>query len=317
MSDADFRDLVDRHLDGLTSSEESAALSARLEADPAACDEYLRLADVHAALGSEAIPGPTPDLHPPARPDTHGTGLRSRAAFGPGLAVGVMFGVLSTSLVWAYAVPGKPNPTVESLHSLPFLDGGFESTRPEMNGVPTRPGTWSGDFSQAVGPTAGVTPYEGARMLQFLRPDNTRTPPGGGQKTAEMWQTVDLRPLRSQLGQEPFTAEISAWFAHSATNASDNSAAKVGVHIAAFAGDPSDAPKVWNERRTVALSEGFQDEQLAPGSGWFQVATRLVVSAEADYLLTQVRVTAGKDRSIAFEGCFADSVRVTRLGKPR
>ncbi len=317
MSDAEFRDLVDRHLDGLTSSEEAAALSARLEADPAACDEYLRLADVHAALGSEAIPGPTPDLHPPARPAARRRGLRATAAFGPGLAVGVMFGVLSTSLVWAYAIPGKPNPAAEPLPALPLLDGGFESTRPEGDGVPTRPGTWGGDLSRAVGPTAGVTPHEGVRMLQFLRPDNTRTPPGGGQQTSEQWQTIDLRPLRGQLGRKPFTAEVSAWFAHAATDASEHSAAKVGVHIAAFAGDPSDAPRVWNERRTVALSEGFQDEQLEPGSGWFQVAARLVVPAEADCLLTQVRVTAGKGRSIAFDRCFADSVRVTRLGKPR
>ena len=64
MSTDDLETLIERHLDGLASSEEMIALSRRLEGDAAARQLYLRKARLHAALGATEA-SPTEEPKPP------------------------------------------------------------------------------------------------------------------------------------------------------------------------------------------------------------------------------------------------------------
>lgn len=70
MSPEEFDRLIERHLDGLASSEEARELSRRLEDDAAARRLYLRKATLHAALGAvEALPNDhRAPRNPPASP---------------------------------------------------------------------------------------------------------------------------------------------------------------------------------------------------------------------------------------------------------
>jgi len=70
MSPEEFDRLIERHLDGLASSEEARELSRRLKDDAAARRLYLRKATLHAALGAvEALPNDhRAPRNPPASP---------------------------------------------------------------------------------------------------------------------------------------------------------------------------------------------------------------------------------------------------------
>lgn len=308
MTDDDLRALIDRHLDGLTTPAEAESLSRRLEDDPAARADYLRLAGVHAMLAAGDLSAA------PATPAAAGAAVttRGRWKFGlSGLAAGVLVGAVSTSLVWAHARPAAPPP--EAAESLPLVDGGFEEgPAPETDGVPIRPGAWGGDFTRVVTAEQGVTPFEGVRMLRFLRADNALSPPGGGQRTAEMWQTIDLRPLRGRLGPDS-VVEASGRFA--AAPAARPGGAKVGILLAAFSGDPATARAAWPARRSVALAEASKDEAVVRPGQWQRVAVQIALPPDADFLLLQARVTAPPPAPVEFPGHYLDDVAV-RLFPP-
>lgn len=299
---------IDRHLDGLTTEAEASALSQRLEQDPAARVEYLRLASIHAALVSEA-------LYESAETTTPVVGLyaavsRRRWNFNlSGLAAGIVLGVMSASLVWAYALPSRARSERQG-DPLPLIDGGFESGRlPNDEGVPTAAGLWSGDFTDLINAEQGVAPHSGTTMLRFLRPDNQRSPSTVMQRTAELWQIVDLRPLRRQLGSQPTMIEFSAWFA-AAPQAAANPA-KFGVTLAAFSGDPASADEAWRQRHDIALAEASKDEAVGQtATTWRHLVVQAIVPPEADFLLVQARVGPASSSPLEFAGHYLDEAEL-------
>lgn len=301
MSEAELDALIDRHIDGLTTPAEAEMLSRRLEESPAARADYLRLAGIHAALA-------TGDLAvAPVKPSSAGRALvgSGRWRFGlSGLAAGILVGAISTSLVWARTLKIAP-PTEPLAEPLPLANGGFErGPDPETDGVPIRAGVWGGDFTRVVTAEQGVTPFQGEKMLRFLRADNAQSPPGGAQRTAEVWQTIDLRPLRGRLG--PYSiVEASARFAA----ALDSGTPKVGLLLAAFAGEPSTARAAWPARRAVTLAEVSKDEPLAiRGGAWHRLVVQIALPPEADYLLLQARVLLPPPAPVQFAGHYLDEV---------
>ena len=59
MNRHDWESVIGRHLDGIASAEEIAALSEKLESDADTRLLYLRLAGIHAKLATGALPEPT------------------------------------------------------------------------------------------------------------------------------------------------------------------------------------------------------------------------------------------------------------------
>lgn len=302
MSEAEFDALIDRHLDGLTTPEEAEQLSRRLEESPAARADYLRLAGVHAALATADL-----TAAPVPRPAAGGSAVRSsRWRFGlSGLAAGILVGAVSTSLVGAHAQKTAP-PAEPPVEPLPLANGGFErGPDPETDGVPVRAGVWGGDFTRVVPAEQGVSPFRGEKMLRFLRADNALSPPGGGQRTAEVWQTVDLRPVRGRLDPDA-VVEASARFAVAADT---GPAPKVGLLLAAFAGEPSTARASWPARRARTLAEASKDEPLALGGGaWQRVVVQLAPPPDADFLLLHARVLVPPPAPVRFPGHYLDEV---------
>ena len=67
-------------------------------------------------------------------------------------------------------------------------NGGFETGAPALGPRPTDFGRWQGDRVAYVGATGGMSPFEGARMLQFV---NAEFVPSGSDGS-QYWQNIDL-----------------------------------------------------------------------------------------------------------------------------
>lgn len=87
-------------------------------------------------------------------------------------AVGILLGVLTTSVVWAYTVPKIP----EVLRiKIPLVDPGFEqTTTPVPSVVPRTLNRWNGDPSHVVSSRdSAVAPKQGRSMMK-LEPVDSR-----------------------------------------------------------------------------------------------------------------------------------------------
>jgi hypothetical protein len=189
--------------DGTLDEEGGRRLAGLLQADPTAQQAYLdhmaldgllqwefggAAAPASSALPSAGtVPGGTPE---PLRPR-----FRRFVSAAAQVAAGLVFGVLTTSLVWGYAaVADRPVET-----PLPLAEGGFEAAVPPTpDGLPAAPGVWGGDFAEIAGAERGVAPRGGKRMLRFLRSDfHTEQSPVS--YVGNVYQIVDLRSRRAEL----------------------------------------------------------------------------------------------------------------------
>jgi hypothetical protein len=186
--------------------------------------------------------------------------------------------------------------------------------------MPSRPGVWSGDASEVVGPTQGVTPHSGGKMLRLLRADY----PGKSRRevdrasrvsyVADQWQLIDLRPYKAELAAGGVMARLSA-----AVNAAEFPEAE--TYLCAFSIHALDAETVRN--LTPDDSYGLSDASLAVVHAsnasldrdpltWQIEGCELHVPADASYLMVRVGVTHGfEQRREDFPGHFIDDVKLT------
>jgi hypothetical protein len=151
-------------------------------------------------------------------------------------------------------------------------------------------------------------------MLKFLRADNRKSPPEATRGASEVWQVVNVAKLRTALGRDLQTLELSARFNQADTVAGEPTA--FGVSVLAFAGAPEEAPAVWRNRHEMALAESGKKE---PADGdalsWQRVAAQITVPKEATHLLLYLRAMRKSPgpRSMEFGRHFADDVRLTAI----
>jgi hypothetical protein len=147
-------------------------------------------------------------------------------------AAGLAFGILSASLVWAYALPGAKSP-VERV--VPILAEGFEKAElSPPRGFPRVANEWAGDLSAPVTAEAEVTPIEGTRM--------TRLAPTGTRKFCYAWRIMDLAEQPAPVNGETRRLEVSAAF-----NAPGPARPlRYQVRLAAFSQEPAAVRRIWN-----------------------------------------------------------------------
>ncbi len=104
---------------------------------------------------------------------------------------GLVVGVLSASLAWAYV-------GLQSRRTITLLQESFESgPAPLVSGVPIEPGYWSGDYSAIVSEQQAVKPASEKKMLRFLRGDyQGRSIPSS--HSSDVFRLVDVRPYRRE-----------------------------------------------------------------------------------------------------------------------
>lgn len=301
--------LIARLCDGELDAAETAELNTLLNADSAAREAYLDHVSLHALLERE-LGGKNSVVREFGSPSENVATSAKRPWFQAvaQLAAGLIIGAFLTSAVWAY---GLPLISAATQKTLPIANGGFEDFfNPPAQGVPRSPGMWSGDFVTITSTENGIHPRSGNRMLRFLRADDAFTAPGIHVVASELWQSVDLRPLRSMMGKGPVTVQLSAWF-----NAVPHPGRRctAGVSLGAYSEEPSAGPQLWRSRHQLSLAESEREELIDDDpETWQRVDTQVAVPPDATLLLVQIRVS---DKSAephagasSFSGHYADEV---------
>jgi hypothetical protein len=162
-----------------------------------------------------------------------------------------------------------------------LVGGGFEDdSLVAIDYAPRQFGLWSGDPALVVPDSENIRPRTGNQMLRFEIPDS------GKPVISEQWQIVDLHEIRKAAAGARMTASFSAWF-NRALRASAHP--NFGVTVAAFKGDPAQAPHFWAARRekALALAENYIQSDTNPAT-WERAEAHIAVPPDADFLLVEI-----------------------------
>jgi hypothetical protein len=321
-------ELIRLHLEGNATAQESAALEEHLRNDPEFRDFYVRSVNLDLALAD------TVKLS--VRPAGETAGVSSQSIRGPwwqrrplsAMAAGVVFGMFSSSAVWAYVAP-------MAAKAVTFFRESFESGRaPLVNGFPIVPGVWGGDFSEVVGHQQGVLPANGHRMLRLLRADHSGKNPEIGY-SCSLSRIIDLQQHRAHLADDNRVLSVEARF--NATDSAEPGRYLCGASLFAL-NDLPDRPgeteifaHIQREKqifREAVKSDGVRGEfspasahrsfALEAGLGWQKLRIDLRLPPGTRYLLMEMRVTDRKaaqqrvdSSQVAFPGHFIDDIEVS------
>ncbi len=252
----DCDDLIERQLNGTLCDEEAAALQVALKADRSLRLRYLDFANLDFALEAKAASA-RELLNAPyeVKAKQESSWLSSRSLVATG--AGIVFGMVCTSVVFAYAVPRMkrdPQPVIA------LFSESFEDVKAVLGrGFPNDTGGWSGDFSAVIPAEASVSPKEGRHMAKLT--------PSAGRKFCAASRIVDLAEFRFLDGSESRTVEVTASFHGVGTEWSDRNQ----IRLAAFSESPQEVKAIWNGdgRLEQALLQLGRTVKTKPGEhGW-------------------------------------------------
>jgi hypothetical protein len=295
MTDDELLALLVRHQDGTLDAAGNAALEAALAADPGRrrlfIDAQVCSFALHERFRHDAFRAAG---RPPSRPARRGRGVAA-------LVAGVVLGLLGASLVWAVSAP---HTTTERLFSL--RDGGF-AEGPIGRGFPREPGIWSGD-------DAALT-ADG--RLRFVAPGSDPANPAAEAIACDVFQIVDLRPLRrgpSAAGDA--LLELSAGFLDARPPGTGPSVTFF-CQLWLFAGDAAGLHATWPQGipRSLASGSAAIDSLGGGPAAWHTLTARCVVPAHADFAVVQISARPNL-RPAALTGLFADDVQLTLRVSP-
>ncbi len=302
------------HSDGTLTAEEHAELQERLRGDAEARRLWFLHQDVEDGLHALAQQDGEADLAvkvPGVMPARARKGWLQWRPLTAAAAAGLVLGLFSASVVFAYAVP-HVQPWAERV--LALADAGFEQgTAPAAEGVPVRFGLWSGDFTESTAAQQGVVPKEGKRMLRFLRSDSAVSAgmekSGGG----NLYQVVDMRAWRSEIADGQAVVDWSAWYQW--VPGAGETGMQFMTNVWAFNGTTEILPRNWKEHlyQETAKSSHRMNAEEARGK-WRETTGRMTVPADTDFLVIELKVipqlAAAGAGAHEFSGCFADEVRL-------
>jgi hypothetical protein len=213
--------------------------------------------------------------------------------------------------MWAYAgqwLGAKPR-----VQTIPTNDFESISAMPAA-GIPSLPNQWSGDYTRIVGAENGIQPHRGRQMLRFLRADNALSQSDKPNYVGEAVYMIDLRPLRGELTAGSTQVDITAWFASTESNTEDRQF-RFLLKAAAFNGEPSEAPRLWEDVAHASLS--MVQRQIPPSASpqhWQPLTISIPVPPSADFLIFECGVLQYhphlKTGTAEFPGHYVDDVSV-------
>lgn len=325
-SSPELTGLIHAFLDGRATDAEADRLNELLLADPAAREAYVQLADMHSCLAVDEQLWVRPTVHYGNESHTSEPVRRTVSMLGrplPAAVVGLAVGLLGASLAFGYVMP-------LFLHMATLVNDNFENgPSPVSIGMPCRPGVWSGDVSEVVGPSQGVTPYRGGRMLRLLRADypgksrHEADPFRRVSYVADQWQLVDLRPFKAELVAGGVIARLSA--AMNAAQFPESETYRCSFSIHALDAETaenlsSDDPYGLSDASLAEVHATSASLDRDPRT-WQIEGCELHVPADASYLMVRVGTAhAFEQRREDFPGHFIDDVKLTlhstRLSRP-
>ena len=299
-------ELIRQCRDGQATAAEFSQLELLLRADPLFRDEYVRYVNMEVALGTAVAMQPL-DF----------SNLKSRATVQTSrwfewrpiwaAAAGIVFGILCTSVVFAYVAPLAEK-------AVYLLQDSFETgPRPLVTGMPIEAGHWSGDYTEVVGEQQGVKPASGNKMLRFLRADYEGKANADGY-VADLYRLIDLRPYQGEFADGGAVVQFSAGYNAFEFPANEGYGCLMSLHTL-------DAEMVKNG----ALSDRqiLNSDALAMTSSsrllldrnpatWQRQTAELRLSPNTEFLLIRVGVvhaTKAQQR-VDFDGHYLDDVRL-------
>lgn len=303
----DWHDLIQRYIAGHTSDAEAALLRESLKQDDGVARLYLRYMNMDVALESHASShqAVTELLLNPVNstgiPSFHWLRWRPLAA----AAAGLVFGVVSASLVFGYSVP-----RVES-HSLPLENAGFERNETSVP-LETRNGygAWGGEGSVVVAHEK-VSPTEGKWMARFT----TVEPADDGKipLRASVSQAVDMRSWPDALRDGKAKVNCSASF----NGETDPTGTRIvyRIDVRAYSGDVSLLQKAFPDRSGQEVAHScWRTEADHEPSQWQRVSGSIILPPETDFLLVELKVFRpgrGDASSYAESAHYVDDVHLT------
>jgi hypothetical protein len=226
-------------------------------------------------------------------------------------ALGLLLGAIGSSIGWAIAVPRW----VGAGKLCDIFRESFETTAaPVAQHIPKTPGIWSGDYTEIVGTQDGVSPFDGQRMLSFLRADYEGKVGGEHGFTSETFYLIDLRPHKQTLKESIAKVRIRAMFNQARQEPRDRYVGSIGM--AAFTDrvlkrfpKMSDAVLMNQSLVFTRNSRLLLDDM--PQS-WQPLVEEARMPANADYLMVRIGVAhyTTRQQQVNFEGLFADDLRV-------
>ena len=309
--------LIQNHLDGLTSEEEADALSAAIIENPDLRSRYLKAVQVHAALADEVLaleleeePISTSVPATQSQPIRRFTWPQQIAA---ALIAGAFVALIGIGVVRAVSSPKS------EASFLPVANGDFEdSVGPLKIGFPSTFGHWSGD------PAEVIEAADGNRRLRLLETANVTGKPGGGASACNVFQLIDLSSLREQWDLEDsdaqLTLELSARFQREAApNDAELPRLNASCTIHLYQADPESIGGRWPMVINEALATGKKVIRLQPGEGAATISTSCLLDPEATIALISVNANARTPTTtpIPLGGYFVDDVQLTLIKQPQ
>ena len=314
------QDLIQKHLDGLTSEQEAKTLSERIVADSDFRQLYLKSAELHGALADETLM-----LPPSCLVDFPSAGEASRKSrklstkmarpsqIAAALVGGLMLGLLGMGMVKAFQMPESVERIVE------VTDGDFEELEVGMLplGFPSTYGHWSGD------PAEVVVLDEGNQWLRFVETANVTGNPNGLAVGCNVFQLIDLTALQKQHGlsgsETQLTLQLSAKFKREASSLDEELPhARVRCTIQLYDAEPGSIGENWPAVREEAVAMGGKGLKLRPGRVR-ELTTSCVLAPEARLALISVDVGSGTGSKapVKLGGFFVDDVQLTLIEQPK
>lgn len=311
-SASEWDDLVQKHLDGLTSQEEANRLSARIVADPELRSQYLHAAQVHGALADETLALELDEPVPMAEP----TRSRDVRRFWSGqiaaaLVAGALVGLLGLGGVMAVNSP-------KSEASRVFVSNGdFEQfSGPVDSGFPSEPGRWSGN------PAEVVEEADGNRVLRLLQTANVKG--DGGASNCSVFQLVDLSSLHRQWAADEPEAQISlklsARFRRDPAHTdAEYPKLKAVCRIFLFDAEPASIGEQWPASAREAVALGRKHARIKPGQEPRTISASCLLTPDAKVALISVAASVGSESTTPVElgGYFVDDIELTVIKQPK
>ncbi|MEY5011152.1 MAG: hypothetical protein RLZZ253_2291 [Verrucomicrobiota bacterium] len=316
--------LFSGHAEGTLEAPRHEELERTLQSDPEARRLWFVYQDLELGLRTQLQSNSPPQLSlvSPSQP------RRLKRSLAVAAAAGIVFGVLSTSAL--FAAMGPLNARVTHL-----LRESFESgVAPLRTGMPMRPGIWAGDGTEVCGAFREVKPASGTRMLRFLGAQYD----GGPQKigyNSDLHRIVDLSEQSKALaaGKGWITAQAS--FRSAENTAPDRYLC--GIELRALTDLPAEGGEtamwrqIFAEQSTALNASGIpqnssrREAALDPNaSSWTRLRNDLPLPPGTRYVLVTLHAMDSQSaaqkapaEAVQFPGHFLDDIQISlSLGHP-
>ncbi len=316
MKDTDAQDrLFSRVCDGQADADEVRQFHQLLLSDAAALEAWLRYSELHGELAAAEVWERTGQLSPlPVGSEVAHwtTGWRFKWRPLAAAAMGMGFGLLAASMVWAYVTP-------QSVRPISLFEEDFEQT-PDIVGKGTtlQAGAWRGNYA-AITSDSEVKPASGHQMLRLLKPgyeaEYRGKPKTAGSHLGDVYRMIDVRPYRRLSAEGNATVQVAASF--NAVPFPEDEGYRCAVSVYALDAEtaPSGAANLGTTLTSDALAMARSRSTRLDRDPvtWQRLTTDLRLPANAEFIVIRLHVAQVHDSpgKYTFTGTYVDDVRVS------